>query len=271
MKNLHKLRKLLESQVEEAESIIAARGFSQELQDMIQKLGRLLNEDLPAVSDQMRHSLGPDIATAFEDQTTQVLQSVMDNLRTGKQDIDNSVAKISMGEMPASDLETSSFNDMDLDSEEPELDLDLDSEEPELDLDSEEPDQFAGDEVAAGGDEPLGRARKESLQRMEKKLAEARRLLDKAKKKVKVPEGFTKGMTPEFEVDGWKYFVEYQDDDDVRKIMHYTVSPEGKEEGIDFTPYSQMSKKVFGLWLKAGRPSRKDFDQRGPLRSSDFE
>lgn len=183
MSNLKQLRKLLEAQVEEAESIIAARGFSQELQDMIQKLGRLLNEDLPAVADQMRHSLGADIATAFEDQTTTVLQGVLDNLRDGKQNIDNSVAEIGAGGIP-SDLGDSPINDMDLDLDD--ADLDLEDEEvadeledlgDELDDVADQEDQFGLDDVAAGGDEPLGRARRESVQALGRRIVETQQRL----------------------------------------------------------------------------------------------
>lgn len=167
------LRQLLEAEVDQAESLIAARSFSQEMQSMVEKLGRLMNEDLPAVSEQMRNSFGPDVATGFENQTTTVLQSVMDNLRDGKQQIDNSVAEISGGGTPtgAIDMESPEVNtddeegDLDLD-----LDLDLDTDSAELDVEEPDPDE-----------EPLGRTKKESVQNIKTKIQEMAKLVKKAK------------------------------------------------------------------------------------------
>lgn len=179
------LRALLESEVEQAETLIAARGFSQELQDMIQKLGRLMNEDLPKVADQMRQTFGPDVATGFENQTTGVLQSVLDSLRDGKQNIDNSVAEVSGGAVPtgAVDMEDPSLND------EPEIDPELDAElgvdDVDLDVDLDIEDEV-GDEAELDldlDDEPLGRAKKESIQNLKQKISEARQKLERIRAK----------------------------------------------------------------------------------------
>lgn len=165
------LRQLLEAEVDQAESLIAARSFSQEMQSMVEKLGRLMNEDLPAVAEQMRNSFGPDVATGFENQTTSVLQSVMDNLRDGKQSIDNSVAEISGGGTPSVslDMESPEVNDMEGPAD---LDLDLDLETDDAELDLEIPDT---------DEEPLGRAKKESVQSLKNKIQEMRKIVAKAK------------------------------------------------------------------------------------------
>lgn len=174
-----KLRSLLEAEVGQAESLVAARSFSQELQGMVEKLGRLMNEDLPTVSEQMRSSYGPDIATGFEDQTIAVLQEVLETLRKSKQEIDNSVAQISDGQAPTA----GGMNDMDVDDEEMDLDLDL-GDEGDLDLGDELDDLDLGDEGEeapdAPDDEPLGRAKKESVESVKNKLVEARRKLQAA-------------------------------------------------------------------------------------------
>lgn len=163
--SIKKLRKLLESEVEQAESIIAARGFSQELQSMLEKLGRLLNEDLPAVAEQMRHSLGADTATAFENQTTDVIQGVMDQLRSGKQNIDNSVAAIGEGQ-PISDVPA-----MDDDLSDDLLDIDVAGSEEDLDI--EPPEDIDLDDDQEEEDPALGRARKESIEHNKKKIKES--------------------------------------------------------------------------------------------------
>jgi hypothetical protein len=186
------LRRLLEAEVEQAESLIAAKGFSQELQDMVEKLGRLVNEDLPAVVEQMRDAYGSDVATGFENSASQTLSSVMDSLKTSKQEIDNSVDSIATGQAPAAtgDMESPELNGAEGDLEvglggEEDLDLDLDA---DLDLGDEEGLEM-GDELDI--EEPLGRAQKESVDKkaaLKKRINETRAKIARltvAKKKAK--------------------------------------------------------------------------------------
>lgn len=152
------LRYLLETEVEQAESLIAAKSFSQELQDMIEKLGRLINEDLPAVSEQMRDSYGADVATGFENTVSDTLSGIMDTLRQSKQEIDNSVSSIANGGTPEASVDMDNYGPEaeEKGGEEPDLDLDKDV---DLDLDNEEGEAPELPEVP---EEPLGRAKKES-------------------------------------------------------------------------------------------------------------
>jgi len=181
------LRKLLEAEVEQAESLIAARGFSQELQDMVEKLGRLVNEDLPAVAEQMRDAYGADVATGFENTVSGTLNNIMDTLRDSKQEVDNSVSAIADGQTPSasSDMGDTDFGDED------ELDLDLDGDtdlelpdmgdEGDLDLDSGDIDDLEG-----ADDELLGRAKKESVDRkaqIKKQIVEMQQKLARIKAK----------------------------------------------------------------------------------------
>ena len=179
------LRKLLEADVDQAESLIAAKSFSQELQDMIEKLGRLVNEDLPAVADQMRDSHGADVATGFEDTVSNTLSGIMDQLRDSKQELDNSTSAIADGGVPAMGNDMEDFSDEELGGDmDMDADLDLDA-DVELDLDDAEMgDEFGGaDELAGDEEEPLGRAKKESLQILAKKIVEAEEKLARLKAK----------------------------------------------------------------------------------------
>lgn len=181
---IKQLRKLLEAEVEQAESIIAARGFSQELQDMVEKLGRLVNEDLPAVSEQMRDAYGADVATGFENAVGETLSSVMDSLKSSKQDIDNSVSSIADGQAPQAGT---GMDEVDFDAED-ELELgDEMGDESGLDLDDgDELDLELGDMDDEGEGELLGRAKKESVQRklkLKKQIVEMKQKLAKIKSK----------------------------------------------------------------------------------------
>ena len=164
------LRRLLETEVSQAEVMMAAKGFAQELQEMVEKIGRLQNEDLPPVTDQMRETYGMESASAFQTQIYGALQSVMDSLYTAKGQVDDAVANMATtGQVSAETDMDIPVDGMDTDSA---MDADLDN--IAADLDAE--DEFGG----AAEEEPLGRAMKtESLQR---KVMEMKRLVEKARK-----------------------------------------------------------------------------------------
>lgn len=181
------LRKLLEAEVEQAESLIAARSFSQELQDMVEKLGRLVNEDLPAVAEQMRDAYGADIATGFENTVSETLNSVMDTLRNSKQEVDNSVSAIADGQAPVGSTD---MGDEDFGMEEPEDELGG-MEEPDMDMGSEleldDDDLGDLDDIEdVSDDDLLGRAKKESVNRklhLKKQIMEMQKRIARIKAK----------------------------------------------------------------------------------------
>ena len=161
------LRRLLETEVSQAEVMMAAKGFAQELQEMIEKIGRLQNEDLPPVTDQMRETYGTESSSAFQTQIYGALQGVMDALYTAKNQVDDAVSSMaSTGQVTAS-------VDMDKDVE---ADMgDMEGEEPPADLDNLG-DEFGGAEE----EEPLGRSKKMESRRLQLKILEMKRLIKQA-------------------------------------------------------------------------------------------
>ena len=65
-----------------------------------------------------------------------------------------------------------------------------------------------------------------------------------------------------FEVLGYKYVTDIDEEEDNRKIWHTLVSPEGKSHTVDWSPYSYMSPKDVKFYIKLGMPKRVD---SGPL------
>ena len=189
------LRKLLESEVEEAEIVIATKGFSKSLQEMIEKIGRLQNEDLPPLADQMRQNYGIAEAHGFHETTQLTLQHVLDALYESKEQIDNAVQEMARGNLNfAVDMDLDSQNDMgaadDIDMD---IDLDIgDGAEGDLDIDSsldgeegdlDDLDVELGDMGAADDDEALGRPRNESAKRkLAQKMKHLQEQLAKHKK-----------------------------------------------------------------------------------------
>lgn len=172
------LRRLLETEVSQAEVMMAAKGFAQELQEMIEKIGRLQNEDLPPVTDQMRETYGMESASAFQTQIYGALQSVMDSLYTAKGQVDDAVSNMaSTGQFDATvDMEKDiEVDPMDADAMAMDGEMD-DLDNIEGDLDAEMDDEFGGAEE----EDPLGRAMKESI--LQEKVQEMKRLVEKAKR-----------------------------------------------------------------------------------------
>ena len=174
------LRRLLETEVSQAEVMMAAKGFAQELQEMVEKIGRLQNEDLPPVTDQMRETYGMESASAFQTQIYGALQSVMDALYTAKTQVDDAV-----GNMAATG-QVSAETDMDMPVDGMDDGMDdmdtagMDDMGGEEDLDNIGADLEAEPEDEFGGEEALGRSKKmESI--LQKKVMEMSRLVAKAR------------------------------------------------------------------------------------------
>ena len=166
------LRRLLETEVSQAEVMMAAKGFAQELQEMVEKIGRLQNEDLPPVTDQMRETYGTESSSAFQTQIYGALQGVMDSLYTAKGQVDDAVSNMaSTGQVGAETDMDVPMDDMDDDAG---MDADLDNIAGELDAG----DEFGG---ASDGEEPLGRSMKaESVLR--NKVSKMKQLVEQARK-----------------------------------------------------------------------------------------
>ena len=133
-----------EVDVEQAEVVMAARALSDDIQDMIARLGKMANEDLPAIADQMRAEMGADVAAGFNEQMNSTLSAHLDATKATKDAMETAIAGIT-GDAPLG----APGGDMALaDQPAPEEDPSID----DMAMDTVEP-------AAAGPEEePLGRA-----------------------------------------------------------------------------------------------------------------
>ena len=185
---VRELRHLLESEVGEAEIIIAVKGIGKTIQEMIEKIGRLTNEDLPPLSDQVRDTYGENTATQFQTNTSTSLAAVMDALYQAKDDVDQTVQNIATGNdmMADTDMDVDTMDDMvggmgdDMDTMDAGMDDDFADDGLGLGDDLGMDDDFGAEEIGLE-DEPLGRAKKESAQNMKKKIAEMKRIIAQTK------------------------------------------------------------------------------------------
>ena len=145
---LAQLNALLEGDAQNAEITMAARGIVDELQDMIEKLGKIQNDQLGPLTDEMAYSHGPEQSGAFKDAVDQAIAGLLGQARSAKDAVNNAVLTLS-GEAPAADMgatDTELGGDMSADMED---DISADM------------DLTGGDDSAAGPvDEPLGRAKR---------------------------------------------------------------------------------------------------------------
>ena len=144
---LDQLNKLLEGDAAEAEITMAARGIVDELQDVVEKLGKIQNDQLGPLADEMAYTHGPEQAEQFKSSVDQAIAGLLDSARSTK-DAVNSAALVLSGEAPASDMEpatTEIGGDMEDDMK-----------------DDIEADLSGGDEASSGEvDEPLGRSKRD--------------------------------------------------------------------------------------------------------------
>lgn len=186
------IRLLVEGEVEEAEVIMAARGFSKELQDMIQKIGRLANEQVGPVVDQIRLTYGSDMAVAFQDIVKGEMDGVLTTLATAKDSLDDVVSDISNGQVPGVATDMDGFEGGEMGGDEF-GDEGLGDEADLGDLEADPVgDEFGGDELGDdeftdefGAEEPLGRNALESkMHDTKKKIVEMRRRLANERAKI---------------------------------------------------------------------------------------
>jgi hypothetical protein len=142
------LNALLEADAADAEITMAARGIVDELQDMIEKLGKIQNDQLGPLADEMAFSHGPEQSSAFKQASDSAIASILGQARSTKDAVNDAVL-ILMGDKPADDMAATGAElggDMGADMED---DISMDM------------DLTGGDESMAGPeDEPLGRAKR---------------------------------------------------------------------------------------------------------------
>lgn len=134
---------LTEGEVGNAEVLLAAKDMVDSIQDVIEKVGKMQNEQLPQLLDSIRDQVGSEQADSFKQAVGSTLQTLMDNLQQAREGVDSGVGILTGQEVQPMDLGGD------------ELGGELPA--PASDLDAEETDGFGATDAAAGGAESLGR------------------------------------------------------------------------------------------------------------------
>ena len=133
--------------VEEAEVVMAVRALADDIQDHVERLGRMVNEDLPAIADQMVNEFGADKAAQFKTEAEAVLNSALESSKGAKDGVNGLVGSITGEDMGLGGDAMGNIEDP------------LGADSPIDDMDMPEPEMDINEPAAAGPeDEPLGRA-----------------------------------------------------------------------------------------------------------------
>lgn len=206
-----------EQDLAQAETLLAAKAMSDELQGMAEKLAKMSVEDLMPIVDTMKEQFGQESANGFNDTIKGAIESALNSITQAKDTTDNSILSLQQGGVPGveADIETTELPDELGDIE----------------------DEFGATPAASGEEgEPLGRAkkdeevpgaieesakkakpdfldvdgdknRKESWKKAEKDKAKAEKKGDKVEESNKLKQDYVKGaeeQLPGLKKAGWK-------------------------------------------------------------------
>ena len=139
---------IVESEMAKAEATLAAKDMVDSIQDMLEKIGKMQNEQLPALLDTIRDQIGEQQAESFKGTVTPLLQQLWQQLSDGRGQADNA-ARALTGEA-APDMNMGMGGDMSAPAPAPGAEM----------APAPEADAFGAVDAAAGGAEELGRERR---------------------------------------------------------------------------------------------------------------
>jgi DNA anti-recombination protein RmuC len=153
-------RRLTESEVQQAQVVLAAQDMVDKMQGMLEDVSELQFKELPALVDSIKNQVGIDQAAQFNNDATAALSGLMQNLQGTKQQLDQALGVVTgQAQAPAADAMGAADD----------LGAAADDLSGAADLGGDELDAVGGDEfdaAAMGDEEPamspntLGRAKR---------------------------------------------------------------------------------------------------------------
>jgi hypothetical protein len=136
-----------------SEAILAAKDMVDSIQDMLEKIGKMQNEQLPALLDTIRDQIGDQQAEAFKGAVTPLLQNLWQQLNDGRSNADNAARALTGESAPDMGMGGAMGG---APSPEAGMGAELGGGAPE----PETGDEFGATAAAAGGTDELGRERR---------------------------------------------------------------------------------------------------------------
>lgn len=141
---LRRARVMEQQDLAQAETLLAAKDLSNQLQQTAEKIAKMSVEDLMPLVDVMREQFGPEAAQGFNDTVKASLESLLSTTSETKDQIDSSIETLQQGGVPGQQAEAPAPGVEPQGEEAPEAEL-------------EEPEQ------EPSAEEPLGRSKKDEL------------------------------------------------------------------------------------------------------------
>jgi hypothetical protein len=142
---LHSEQGLFESEMGRSEAVLAAKDIVDSVQDMLEKISKIQNEQVPALIDTIRDQIGSEQAEQFKTSISPMLTELYTALSTAREASDTSVRQLA-GEDVGQSMDMGGLGDMGG------ADMGGDEFGGESDLDGAEDDMFAAEPAAVGGD-----------------------------------------------------------------------------------------------------------------------
>ena len=150
----NKQQLITESEMAKSQAILAAKDMVDSIQDMLEKISKMQNEQLPALLDTIRDQIGIEKADGFKAAVSPLLGDLAQTLQQGRETADQAARGLA-GEEVAQPMDMGAGGDEfggDLGAGGDEFGGDMAS-----DIDT---DEFAASDAATGGTENLGREKR---------------------------------------------------------------------------------------------------------------
>ena len=151
---------LFESELGRSEAVLAAKDIVDSVQDMLEKISKVQNEQIPALIDTIRDQIGSEQAEAFKGTISPTLTDLYTALSTARDTSDTAVRVLSGEQAPATDMGGFGDSATDMGGDDLPSMSGVDTGMGDSDLDADAGDGFDATPAATGGEEELGRARR---------------------------------------------------------------------------------------------------------------
>lgn len=157
---------LFESEMGKSEAVLAAKDITDSIQDMLEKVSKMQNEQVPALVDTIRDQIGMEQAEAFKNAIRPVLDSLYQSMTSGRESADNASRALAGENVGGGDMalggdefggDEGGLGGDEFGGEEGGADLGAPPADTDSDFDS---DGFDATDAAVGGEEELGRGRR---------------------------------------------------------------------------------------------------------------
>jgi preprotein translocase subunit SecD len=151
---------------DEAEIVMAAKDMVDRVTGWMEDTAEMQSESMLELADAIRDEMGSEKAEQFTTSIKTTLEQLYTTMETTRSTLTQGVGMLTgEGDMQEPMGADDEMGDMEM---EPTDDMDMDM---DTDMDMDADDDFGADAAAAGGEEEMGREKRESVKRSKKKLA----------------------------------------------------------------------------------------------------